>query len=136
MCYQYVIYFLLFQTLSSPLRLPTSLSPVPPVITDERFNLLCPQPKHMNQLSDEQNFFPDRMTISISPGKHSIHEYVWQLALARSITIYLNVVRTLFESGQDSNFSLGITTLIDKQNLILTLFFHALLIFKVKLLIS
>ena len=76
----------------------------------------------MNQLSDEQNFFPDRMTISISPGKHSIHEYVWQLA-SRSITIYLNVVRTLFESGQDSNFSLGITTLTDKQNLILTVLF-------------
>ena len=74
----------------------------------------------MNQLSDEQNFFPDRMTISISPGKHSIHEYVWQLA--RSITIYLNVVRSLFESGQDSNFNLGITTLTDKQNLISTLF--------------
>ena len=63
-----------FQTLSSPLRSP--LSPVPPVITDERFNLLCPQPKQIHQLSDEQNFFPDRMTISISPGRHSIHEYV------------------------------------------------------------
>ena len=133
MCYQYLLYFLFFQTLSSPLRLP-ALSPVPPVITDERFNLLCPQPKRMNQLSDEQNFFPDRMTISISPGKHSIHEYVWQLA--RSITIYLNVVRTLFESGQDSNSSFGITTLTDNQNLILTLFFFDLLIFKVKLLIS
>ena len=50
------------------------LSPVPPVITDERFNLLCPQPQHMQQLSDKLNYFPDRMTISISPGKFSIHE--------------------------------------------------------------
>lgn len=57
---------------SGPSRGP--LSPVPPVITDERFNLLCPQPKHMHQLSDELNLFPDRMTISISAGKHSIHE--------------------------------------------------------------
>ena len=52
----------------------TALSPVPPVITDERFNLLCPSPKHMHQLSDEVNFLPERMTISISPGIHSIHE--------------------------------------------------------------
>jgi len=67
------------ETLSSPLRSP--LSPVPPVITDERFNLLCPQPKQIHQLSDEQNFFPDRMTISISPGRHSIHDVldVWDI---------------------------------------------------------
>ena len=56
----------------------TPLSPVPTVITDERFNLLCPQPKHIQQLSDaysdDLNFFPDGMTISISTGDHSVHE--------------------------------------------------------------
>lgn len=51
---------------------------MPAVITDERFNLLCPQPKHIQQLSDaysdDLNFFPDGMTISISTGDHSVHE--------------------------------------------------------------
>ena len=65
-----IIFYSIFQR--------TPLSPVPTVITDERFNLLCPQPKHIQQLSDayseDLNYFPDGMTISISSGDFSVHE--------------------------------------------------------------
>jgi hypothetical protein len=47
------------------------------VITDERLNLLWPQPTFMRQLtsSDEQlNRFPKKLTLAISPGKLSVHQ--------------------------------------------------------------
>lgn len=55
------------------------ISPVPPVITDERLNLLWPQPKLVQQLSQILNVFPHRMSLSVSPGKHSVHDIldVW-----------------------------------------------------------
>ncbi len=52
------------------------MSPVPTVITDERFNLLWPRPKHIQQLSDDLNLFPNKMTLSVSSGKISIHRQV------------------------------------------------------------
>ena len=52
----------------------TGSSPVPPVITDERLNLLWPQPKHIHQLSGVPCRFRKRLTLSVSPGPVSVHE--------------------------------------------------------------
>ena len=51
-------------------------SPVPPLITDERLNLLWPQPKHIQQLSGNPCQFRKRMALSVSPGPISVHKYV------------------------------------------------------------
>jgi hypothetical protein len=62
------------QRAAPPMQIGAPISPIPPVITDERFNLLWPQPKHMHQLSDDLNLFPNKMSVSVSPGKESIHK--------------------------------------------------------------
>jgi hypothetical protein len=62
-----------FSQISGPAR----VSPLPSVITDERLNLLWPQPTWMQQLSsaDERiNRFPPKLRLTLSPGKHSIHQ--------------------------------------------------------------
>ena len=51
-------------------------SPVPPLITDERLNLLWPQPKHIQQLAGNPCQFRKRMALSVSPGPISVHKYV------------------------------------------------------------
>ena len=51
-------------------------SPVPPLITDERLNLLWPQPKHIHQLAGNPCQFRKRMALSVSPGPISVHKYV------------------------------------------------------------
>ena len=56
-------------------RLP-ACSPVPPLITDERLNLLWPQPKHIQQLAGNPCQFRKRMALSVSPGPISVHKYV------------------------------------------------------------
>eukprot|EP00095_Tigriopus_kingsejongensis_P012477 maker-scaffold323_size206388-snap-gene-1.15 protein:Tk12477 transcript:maker-scaffold323_size206388-snap-gene-1.15-mRNA-1 annotation:"Tankyrase-1" len=50
------------------------LSPLPPVITDERLNLLWPQPQFMRQLNGEPLAFPNELPMTISPGVVSIHK--------------------------------------------------------------
>ena len=52
----------------------TSTSPIPPLITDERLNLLWPQPKHVHQLSGNACRFKKRMALSVSPGPVSVHK--------------------------------------------------------------
>ena len=54
----------------------TASSPVPPLITDERLNLLWPQPKHIQQLAGHPCQFRKRMALSVSPGPISVHKYV------------------------------------------------------------
>ena len=54
-------------------RLP-ACSPVPPLITDERLNLLWPQPKHIQQLAGHPCQFRKRMALSVSPGPISVHK--------------------------------------------------------------
>ena len=49
-------------------------SPVPPLITDERLNLIWPQPKHIRQLDGASCQFRKRLTLTVSPGPVSIHE--------------------------------------------------------------
>ena len=49
-------------------------SPVPPLITDERLNLIWPQPKHVHQLAGTPCRFRKRLTLTVSPGPVSIHE--------------------------------------------------------------
>ena len=49
-------------------------SPVPPLITDERLNLIWPQPKHVHQLAGTPCQFQKRLALSVSPGPVSIHE--------------------------------------------------------------
>ena len=49
-------------------------SPVPPLITDERLNLIWPQPKHVRQLDGASCQFRKRLTLTVSPGPVSIHE--------------------------------------------------------------
>ena len=52
----------------------TASSPVPPLITDERLNLLWPQPKHIQQLAGHPCQFRKRMALSVSPGPISVHK--------------------------------------------------------------
>jgi hypothetical protein len=52
----------------------TGSSPVPTLITDERLNLLWPQPKHIHQLSGVPCRFRKRLALSVSPGPVSVHE--------------------------------------------------------------
>lgn len=49
-------------------------SPLPPVITDERLNLLWPQPQFIRQLHGEPRIFPNELPMTISPGIESIHK--------------------------------------------------------------
>ena len=49
-------------------------SPVQPLITDERLNLIWPQPKHVRQLDGDSCQFRKRLTLTVSPGPVSIHE--------------------------------------------------------------
>ncbi len=49
-------------------------SPVNPVITDERLNLLWPQPSSVQQLAGEPILIPEKMPLSVSPGKESVHK--------------------------------------------------------------
>ena len=44
------------------------LSPLPPVVTDERLNKLWPQPKSIRQLSGEPAPYPAVLPLTISPG--------------------------------------------------------------------
>ena len=44
------------------------LSPLPPVVTDERLNKLWPQPKSIRQLSGEPVPYPAVLPLTISPG--------------------------------------------------------------------
>ena len=46
----------------------------PPVIMDERFNLLWPQPKHLRQLPGAVCWFPPHMMLTIAPSSESIHQ--------------------------------------------------------------
>ena len=49
-------------------------SPIPPLITDERLNLIWPQPKHVNQLTGAPCHFRKRLALTVAPGPVSIHE--------------------------------------------------------------
>ena len=49
------------------------LSPLPPVVTDERLNKLWPQPKSIRQLSGEPVPYPDVLPLTVSPGGESVH---------------------------------------------------------------
>ena len=49
-------------------------SPIPPLITDERLNLIWPQPKHVNQLAGAHCHFRKRLALTVAPGPVSIHE--------------------------------------------------------------
>ncbi|TRY72713.1 hypothetical protein TCAL_01136 [Tigriopus californicus] len=49
-------------------------SPLPPVITDERLNLLWPQPQFIRQLHGEPKIFPNELPMTVSPGIVSIHK--------------------------------------------------------------
>ena len=50
------------------------LSPLPPVITDDRLNILWPQPSFIRQLGSEPCLFPDELPMTVSPGRESIHK--------------------------------------------------------------
>ena len=54
--------------------LSSRLSPLPPVITDERLNLLWPQPMLIRQLSGEPFVYPKQLPLTVSPGKESVHK--------------------------------------------------------------
>lgn len=49
-------------------------SPVPPVITDERLNLLWPPPSVVRQLAGEPIVFPKDMQLTVSTGGTDIHK--------------------------------------------------------------
>ena len=49
-------------------------SPTPPLITDERLNLLWPQPKHVQQLSGDICWFPRHIILSVAPSTESVHK--------------------------------------------------------------
>ena len=57
-----------------PFSMGKTSSPVPPLITDERLNLIWPQPKHVRQLDGGSCQFRKRLTLTVSPGPVSIHE--------------------------------------------------------------
>ena len=52
------------------------LSPLPPVVTDERLNKLWPQPKSIRQLSGEPVPYPTVLPLTISPGGGAAGESV------------------------------------------------------------
>ena len=48
---------------------------------DERFNLLWPQPKHLNQLPGDVCWFPPRITLAIASSETSVHKYVYHACI-------------------------------------------------------
>jgi hypothetical protein len=51
------------------------MSPIPALVTDDRLNLLWPQPAYVRQLSNVDegiSRFPKKLSLSMSPGKPRI----------------------------------------------------------------
>ena len=61
------------------------LSPLPPVVTDERLNKLWPQPRSIRQLSGEPVPYPPVLPLTISPsGGESVHRVMDVFELHKS----------------------------------------------------
>ena len=56
------------------LSLNGPISPLAPVITDERLNLIWPQPSLVKQLTGEPFVFPNQMPLTVSGSSLSIHK--------------------------------------------------------------